>query len=106
MLEFICQKEKETLWLIKNNIATLYHDPIHLLENNEDEIDWNNLSSNKNACHLLELCKSPSLLDWPALCRNPSAMPYITKHYKYIHWPALSSNPSAVIMESSKKLRQ
>jgi DNA processing protein len=26
-------KSKGCLWLIKNNIATLYHDPIHLLEN-------------------------------------------------------------------------
>jgi DNA processing protein len=26
-------KSKGCLWLIKNNIATMYHDPTHLLEN-------------------------------------------------------------------------
>tara|TARA_B100001094_G_C17975883_1_gene692743 strand:- start:542 stop:943 length:402 start_codon:yes stop_codon:yes gene_type:complete len=42
---------------------------IHLLEQNQDKIDWRMLSSNQNAINLLE--KNQDKIVWTLLCQNP-----------------------------------
>lgn len=41
-----------------------------MLENNQDKIDWNVLSGNKNAIHLLD--KNQDKIDWKYLSSNLS----------------------------------
>ena len=51
-------KSKGCLWLIKNNIATMYHDPIQLLENMQwpiNQIDVNATSLTQTAISLSEI---------------------------------------------------
>ena len=50
-------KSKGCLWLIKNNIATMYYDPIQLLEN----MNWPALSSTQSSLQLLPLPLEPLL---------------------------------------------
>jgi hypothetical protein len=40
------------------------------LEQNREKIDWNWLSKNPNAIHLLE--QNPEKIDWHYLSKNPS----------------------------------
>jgi hypothetical protein len=40
------------------------------IEENYDKIDWDNLSSNPNAIHLLE--ENPHKIDWFKVSSNPS----------------------------------
>jgi len=42
---------------------------IHLLERNQDKIDWHYLSRNPNALHLLE--RNQDKIDWHWLFENP-----------------------------------
>jgi predicted Rossmann fold nucleotide-binding protein DprA/Smf involved in DNA uptake len=54
-------KSKGCLWLIKNNIATMYHDPIQLLEN----MNWplqNDQAENDHSNAATEDLKTQSLL--------------------------------------------
>jgi DNA processing protein len=54
-------KSKGCLWLIKNNIATMYHDPIHLLENMNWPLPTINNQAPAIANNILTLTLSPIL---------------------------------------------
>ena len=70
---------------------------IHILEQNLDEINWQNLSSNPNAITILE--QNLDKLDEFALYNlsaNPNAIPILEKHPELIFWSYLSKNPNAI----------
>ena len=73
-------------WLSMNPNA------IHLLEKNVDKIYWYYLSSNPNAIHLLE--KNVDKIDWNMLSCNPNAIHLLEKNIDKINWSGLSENPS------------
>jgi len=54
---------------------------IHLLEENQDKIDWSDLSQNPNAIHLLE--QNIDKIHWYWLSRNPSIF-YMSYDYEKI----------------------
>ena len=65
---------------------------IHLIDANQDKIDWYILSANPNAIHLLEA--NPYKIDWYELSGNPSAIHLLKENQKYIDWGKISANPS------------
>ncbi len=67
---------------------------IHLLEANPDKIDWGMLSKNPNAIHLLEA--NPDKIDWKRLSRNPNAIHLLEPNQDKIDWGSLSRNPNAI----------
>ena len=67
---------------------------IHLLEKYPDKINWYNLSLNPNAIHLLE--KNQDKIDWEFLSANPNAIHLLEKNRDEIDWDMLSSNPNAI----------
>jgi hypothetical protein len=62
------------------------------LEKNPEKIDWEFLSMNRNAIHLLE--KNPEKADWMCLCWEPAAIDLLEKYTERINWQWISSNPS------------
>ena len=50
----------------------------------EDKINWEYLSGNPNAIHLLE--KNIDKIDWYMLSRNPNAIHLLEKHPDKIDW--------------------
>jgi ribosomal protein L24E len=62
------------------------------LEQNPDKINWNNLSRNPNAIHLLE--QNPDKINWNNLSRNPNAIHLLEQNPEKIDWIILSFNPS------------
>jgi hypothetical protein len=73
-------------WLSANPNA------IHLLEQNPDKINWYWLSLNPNAIHLLE--KNPYKIDWYWLSKNTNAIHLLEQNQDKIDWDSLSQNPS------------
>src|SRR5436305_2060669 len=67
---------------------------IHLLEKNLDKINWSLLSSNPNAIHLLE--KNLDKIDWDKLSTNPNAIHLLEKNLDKIYYIWLQINPNAV----------
>ncbi len=70
-----------------------------------DYIDWNYLSSNPSAIHLLEntLKKYPKKINWSYLSENPSAIHMLEQNPDKINWKFLSKNPSAIhLLEQNK----
>ena len=65
---------------------------IHLLKQNQDKIDWDNLSCNDNAIHLLE--QNQDKIDWNCLSYNPNAIHLLEQNQNKINWSKLSTNPS------------
>ena len=65
---------------------------IHLLEQNLNKIDWCWLSVNRNAIHLLE--RNLDKIDWGRLPFNPNAIHLLEKNLDKIDWDRLSQNPS------------
>jgi len=63
-----------------------------------DKIDWNGLSQNPNAIHLLEkqLEENPDKINWLGLSQNPNAIHILEKNPDKIDWNGLSSNPNAI----------
>ena len=57
---------------------------IHLLEQNMDKIDWVHLSGNPNAIHLLE--ENPDKIDWSWLSLNPNAIHLFEQYPNKIGW--------------------
>ena len=55
---------------------------IHLLEANLDKINWRWLSQNPAAIHLLEA--NPQKIDWEWLSQNPNAMSLIDANPQFI----------------------
>ena len=62
--EFIKEDKLNWQWLSKNPNA------IHILEQNMYEVNWCCLSTNPNAIDILEL--NPDKISWFSLSRNPS----------------------------------
>ena len=65
---------------------------IHLLEANQDKINWITLSVNPAAIHLLEA--NPDKINWIYLSQNPNAMSLIEANQDKIYWCSLSRNPA------------
>jgi hypothetical protein len=65
---------------------------IHLLEANPEKIDWDNLSENPSAIHLLET--NTDKINWTLLSSNPSAIHLLEANPEKIYWEFLSKNPS------------
>ena len=57
-----------------------------------DKINWNVLSENPNAIHLLEI--NPENINWFNLSKNPNAIHLLEKNLEKIDWDWLSTNPS------------
>ena len=57
-----------------------------------DKLDWNNLSLNPNAIHLLE--QNPDKINWYHLSLNPNAIHLLEQNQDKIDWEDLSINPS------------
>ncbi|MDB4352918.1 hypothetical protein OAA60_05765 [Porticoccaceae bacterium] len=75
------------MFIIQNDIVfinwdTLSSNPnaIHILEKNLDKIDWSGLSSNPNAIHILE--KNLDKVNWHELSRNYNIFEYDYKEIK------------------------
>jgi len=65
-----------------------------MIEANPDQIDWQLLSSNPAAIHLLEA--NLDMIDWTYLSTNPAAIHLIEANLDQIDWFYLSSNPAAI----------
>lgn len=67
-----------------------------LLDERVDDLDWVELSKNKNAVPFL--IKYQHYIDWWSACQNESMemMNFLEKNIKYIKWLPLSANPSAI----------
>ena len=68
--------------------------PFLLLEQNLDEIDWFELSSNKNAISILE--QNLDKINWRELSSNVNAISILEQHIDLIDWSVLSSNVNAI----------
>ena len=58
----------------------------------EYKLDWEYLSKNPNALHMLEA--NPTKIDWDGLSENPNAIHLLKANPKKINWRCLSQNPS------------
>ena len=65
---------------------------IHILENNFDKVEWSHLSNNPNAIHILE--KNLDKVNWRRLARNRNAIPILEKNLDKVDWFYLSHNPN------------
>ena len=83
-------------WVLLDNldweILSQNTNAIHLLEKNMDKIDWYELSSNPNAIHLLE--QNMDKINWIVLSRNPNAIHLLEQNIDEINWDGLSYNPN------------
>ena len=73
---------------------------IHLLEENQDKIDWAFLSYNKNAIHLLE--ENFNKIDFDCLSFNKNAIHLLEENQDKIDWYILSANPSIFQLDYEK----
>lgn len=94
-LEFLrINKDKINYFEICKNPCVNYI--FDLLEENIDNLDWIELSKNKNAVPFL--IKHRQYIDWWGACQNESMemMDFLEDNFKYIKWLPLSANPSAI----------
>lgn len=79
--------------ICKNSCVNYIFD---LLEEHIDDLDWIELSKNKNAVTFL--IKHRQYIDWWSACQNESMemMNFLEKNFKFIKWLPLSANPSAI----------
>ena len=70
---------------------------------NLDKIDWDWLSLNPNAMHLLE--QNQDKINWYYLSKNPNAVHLLEQNPDKINWGWLSENPSIFTYDYTK-LRQ
>ena len=59
-----------------------------------ENVDFEYLSENPNAVHILE--KNLDKVDWYGLTQNPNAVYILEQHLDKVHWPGLSKNPNAI----------
>ena len=59
-----------------------------------DKIDWQWLSLNPNAIHLLE--QNIDKVNWCELSRNPNAIHLLEQNLDKVDWDYLSQNPNAI----------
>ncbi len=69
---------------------------IHILENNQNKICWNNLCYNENAVHLLVNNLDKVYHGMGGFCSNPNAIHYLEQNINKINWIGLSINPNAI----------
>jgi hypothetical protein len=67
---------------------------IHILEQNLDMVDWQQLCCNPNAIHLLE--NNLDIYSWQGLSFNPNAIHLLEQNLDYVNWIGLSKNPNAI----------
>ena len=73
---------------------------IHILEKNLDKVDWHWLSSNPNAIHIIE--NNLDKVDWGMLSTNPNAIYILENNLDKVDWYGLSTNPNAIhILENN-----
>ena len=70
-----------------------------LLEQNIDNIDWENLSSNPSPRAIRILEQHLDKVDWSYLSSNPGAVDLLKKHQSKIHWTELAGNPNPRAIE-------
>ena len=63
-----------------------------LLKENQNKIDWDNLSLNSNAISLLK--ENKDKIDWFNLSLNPNAIELLKENQDKIHWSNFSRNPN------------
>ena len=71
-----------------------------MLEQNPDKINWDWLSENPAAMHLLE--QNPGKISWYWLMKNPTAIDLIKKNQELIEWNQLSANPAIFEIDYAK----
>ena len=59
---------------------------------NPEKINWDNLSKNKNAIHILE--RNLDKINWDNLSENPNAINILKANQDKINWIQISLNPS------------
>ena len=64
----------------------------------ESNLDWNNLSANPNAIHMLEA--NPDKINWFRACQNTSIHRF--KKVLDVDWFSLSANPNAMHLLNDK----
>lgn len=64
------------------------------LQENKDKLNWDDLSENKNAIHLLTNNKDK--INWRRLSLNTGAIDLLSRNLDKVHWDLLSSNPNAI----------
>ena len=73
----------------------------------EEKLDWECLSSNPNAIHILEknLASPEGLVkvNWIWLSSNPNAIHILEKNLDKVDWFGLSENPSIFIKDKRKE---
>ena len=62
------------------------------MDQNPDKINWEDLSENPNAIHLMD--QNPDKINWEELSRNPNAIHLLEANPEKIDWYNLSRNPS------------
>ena len=72
-----------------------------MLEANQDKINWDILSLNPSAIHLLE--DNPDNIYWPWLSLNPAAIHLLEQNQDKISWSNLSQNPGIFIPKDDIK---
>jgi hypothetical protein len=65
-----------------------------------DKIDWDYLSLNPNAIHLLE--KNMDKICWLNLSQNPNALHLLEQNMDKIFWHYLSKNPNIFVYDYDK----
>ena len=65
---------------------------IELLKENQDKINWRELSLNPNAIELLK--ENQDKINWSELSSNPNAIELLKENQDKINWYFLSINPN------------
>ena len=92
-------------WIQKDKLnydnLSLNHKALHLLEQNQDKIEWMFLSENPNAIHFLE--QNQDKIDWGFFQRNPNAMHLLEKNpdkiVLYYLWFELPCNMRLIFLK-------
>jgi hypothetical protein len=75
-------------------MLSLNSNAIKLLKENQDKINWDNLSKNANAIELLK--ENQDKINWNHLSRNENAMELLKENQDKINWDYLSRNENAI----------
>ena len=80
----------------KLNWENLSRNPnaIHILEKNLDKVDWFWLSGNSNAISIIE--NNLNKVHWDWLSKIPNAIHILAKNLDKVNWTSLSENPNAI----------
>ena len=70
------------------------------MENNQDKINWNQLSSNSNAIELLK--ENKNKINWYLLSENTNAIELLKENQDKINWMYFSKNPNIITYDYKK----